>query len=205
MTTTPTRMLIARAASSAAGTSKGAVVLGGPEVACVAKASEVKDLAVAGGFDVALVYSDLPGLDPEHPVEAALAVSGGRPVVLVHVPMTRAFAVFALSAGIAAVMSPDMPEEAMFHVLQLVAAGQRFAPAELLLPDMAVPQAVPVLSLRETQVLEGLMAGSTNKTIARAMGLSEPTVKLHLKTLCDKLGAANRTQAALLARDLGLT
>ena len=60
------------------------------------------------------------------------------------------------------------------------------------------------LSKRELQVLQGLTEGKSNKEIARDLDVQEPTVKLHMKTLYRKIGASNRTQAALLARDAGL-
>ena len=60
------------------------------------------------------------------------------------------------------------------------------------------------LSPREREVLAGLARGQSNKEIARALDLREVTVKLHMQRLSRKLGARNRTHAALLARDLGL-
>lgn len=60
------------------------------------------------------------------------------------------------------------------------------------------------LTEREQQVLKGLTKGKSNKEIARDLDLSEPTIKLHVKTLYRKVGASNRTQAALIAREAGL-
>jgi DNA-binding NarL/FixJ family response regulator len=50
-------------------------------------------------------------------------------------------------------------------------------------------------------VLRGICAGQSNKEIARVLDLQEVTVKLHVKTMSRKLGAKNRTHAAMLARD----
>ena len=60
------------------------------------------------------------------------------------------------------------------------------------------------LTPRELQVLKGLTEGKSNKEIARDLDITEPTIKLHVKTLYRKVGAANRTQAALIAREAGL-
>ena len=60
------------------------------------------------------------------------------------------------------------------------------------------------LTERELQVLKGLTQGKSNKEIARDLDLQEPTVKLHMKTLYRKLGASNRTQAALIAKESGI-
>ena len=53
------------------------------------------------------------------------------------------------------------------------------------------------LSDREEQILRRLVAGAPNKIIARDLGITEGTVKVHVKSLLRKLGAANRTQAAI--------
>ena len=50
-------------------------------------------------------------------------------------------------------------------------------------------------------MLAGLCAGQANKEIARDLALREPTIKLHVKLICRKLGARNRTHAAMIARE----
>ena len=60
------------------------------------------------------------------------------------------------------------------------------------------------LTPRQSEVLEQLTLGLSNKEIARALGLLESTVKVHVKTILKKLAASNRTQAAMMARDMGL-
>jgi DNA-binding CsgD family transcriptional regulator len=52
------------------------------------------------------------------------------------------------------------------------------------------------LTTRERQVLELVAVGAANQRIARALGMSEHTVKFHLSSIFRKLGATNRTQAA---------
>lgn len=59
------------------------------------------------------------------------------------------------------------------------------------------------LTTREKQVLSHLVQGQTNKDIARALDLQVVTVKLHVRGICRKIGAKNRTQAALLAQENG--
>ncbi|HEV7653166.1 MAG TPA: response regulator transcription factor [Mycobacteriales bacterium] len=60
------------------------------------------------------------------------------------------------------------------------------------------------LTERELDVLRGLAGGRSNREIARALHLSEGTVKNHVSTVLAKLGARDRTQAALRASALGL-
>lgn len=60
------------------------------------------------------------------------------------------------------------------------------------------------LTKRENDVLGYLVKGATNKEIARELDLQIVTIKLHVRGICKKLGAQNRTQAALKAQELGL-
>lgn len=59
------------------------------------------------------------------------------------------------------------------------------------------------LTKRQIQVLNFLHDGLSNKQIAAQMGITEPTVKLHIHGLFHKLGATNRTQIVLKAQNLG--
>jgi DNA-binding NarL/FixJ family response regulator len=51
-------------------------------------------------------------------------------------------------------------------------------------------------------VIEHLVLGKTNKEIADTLGLQVVTIKLYVRGICQKLGAQNRTQAALMLKDL---
>ncbi|HST67482.1 MAG TPA: response regulator transcription factor [Mycobacteriales bacterium] len=75
------------------------------------------------------------------------------------------------------------------------------------MPDRAEPPRQPLvdpLTDRELEVLRHLAAGRSNREIARAVFLSEGTVKNHVTSILAKLGARDRTQAALRASALGL-
>lgn len=60
------------------------------------------------------------------------------------------------------------------------------------------------LTNREREVLSFLADGVSNKEIASALNLQIVTVKLHVRGVCRKLGVSNRTQAALMAREMGI-
>jgi two-component system response regulator FixJ len=62
-------------------------------------------------------------------------------------------------------------------------------------------QAVERLSRRERQILQGLLAGLSNKAIARRLGISLHTVKFHVESLFRKLGARTRTEALAKASE----
>lgn len=60
------------------------------------------------------------------------------------------------------------------------------------------------LSRREIQILACLLAGQSNKSIARKLDITESTVKMHFKNVMRKIGAQNRTQAAVWAIQRGI-
>jgi two-component system, NarL family, nitrate/nitrite response regulator NarL len=59
------------------------------------------------------------------------------------------------------------------------------------------------LSPREQEILQALVTGASNKLIAIKLGITEATVKVHLKTLLRKIDVSNRTQAAIWAMNNG--
>jgi DNA-binding NarL/FixJ family response regulator len=65
--------------------------------------------------------------------------------------------------------------------------------------DLPTTAALPALSERERQIIDGLIKGQSNKTIARAFGITEATVKVHMKAILRKVPCSNRTQVAIWA------
>jgi len=61
------------------------------------------------------------------------------------------------------------------------------------------------LSKQELRILQGLANGDPNKVIAHHLGITEATVKVHVKTILRKLGTTNRTKAAIFAITQGIS
>ena len=98
----------------------------------------------------------------------------------------------------------------LIQSLQLILLGEKVFPTTLasMLLDMtaAGPQhSVRGLSPREREILQLLVTGASNKLIATRLGITEATVKVHLKTLLRKIDVNNRTQAAIWAMNNGFT
>jgi DNA-binding NarL/FixJ family response regulator len=93
-----------------------------------------------------------------------------------------------------------------FAAIQFITAGGVFAPLDLLLtkrPDPTVEAAQrSQLTPRQSAVLNQLQQGKANKIIAHELGMSESTVKVHVRNIMRKTGATNRTQAAYKAQKL---
>jgi two-component system nitrate/nitrite response regulator NarL len=104
------------------------------------------------------------------------------------------------------ILTYDLSGEAFLRSLRLICAGERVFPRDLApgrrLPPPLDSKARPDsnrLSPREREVLSHLLVGHANKVIARQLGTSEATVKVHLKNLLRKIKVDNRTQAAIWA------
>lgn len=163
-------------------------------------------IEAAGPFDLVLLDYGMPGMDGLSGLARAISLNGGRPVAIVSGAASPAVAREALDAGAAGFLPKTMAATSLVHAVRFMLAGETYAPVAFL--TAAEPEAAPRgggrLSEREGQVLGGLCRGLSNKEIARELDLQEVTIKLHVKTLCRKLDARNRTQAAMIAKEEGL-
>lgn len=119
----------------------------------------------------------------------------------------------ALDLGVQGYLPKSATPEVLEAVLRLVLAGGTYLPhssADLAQnhgPTQAYTQHSPAfanLTERQRLVLAHVSKGQSNKEIARDLSISPATVKAHLAHIMSALGAANRTQASVRARDLGL-
>lgn len=166
--------------------------------------NEVVEMLSSSTYDVALVDYNLTGMNGLEGLARAVAASRGAAVALLSQSNSAELAEAAMDLGARGFVPKRMAARAMVSAVRLMARGEKFAPMGLLKPDRAPGAALGTLTLRETTVLRGLCEGKSNKEIARDLALQEVTVKLHVKTLSRKLGAKNRTHAAMIARSGGL-
>jgi DNA-binding NarL/FixJ family response regulator len=163
-------------------------------------------------FSVSSLASEERGL-PECVAAMRLAMPG-LPVVALAEDAKAEDILLALGRGLSGYILTTIEGRHLAMALHFVANGGIYVPAEPLLrgldlgsasaPPVDVAQAaakVPSSSLtpRESAVLGLLREGMSNKQVARALGLREPTVKVHVHNVLLKLGVTNRTQLALLA------
>lgn len=125
----------------------------------------------------------------------------------------------ALDIGAAGFITKSATAEVMLSALRLVLAGGIYVPPDMLrenAPATAEPRAqasgvtrspgsLPAgLTNRQLEVLGCICQGKSNKHIARELDMAGNTVKTHVAAIFRTLGVDNRTQAALVARELGL-
>jgi two-component system, NarL family, nitrate/nitrite response regulator NarL len=117
----------------------------------------------------------------------------------------------ALAAGAAGFLLKETDPAVVVGALHTVARGGLVVGPHLDRRDLisskeagAAPGPFARLSPRELQIVAQLAEGASNASIARRLGLAEKTVRNQVSTILTKIGAADRVQAALLARDHGL-
>ncbi|WP_394152900.1 response regulator transcription factor [Loktanella salsilacus] len=157
-------------------------------------------------YDLVLLDYNMPGMNGLDGLRKAIGLKGGQRVALISGEATRQIAEDALEAGAAGFVPKSLPAKSLVNAVKFMAMGEQYAPIDFMtaVEDVTANPMAEKLTNRELQVLKGLTEGKSNKEIARDLDVLEPTVKLHVKTLYRKIGAANRTQAAMLAREAGL-
>jgi two-component system, NarL family, response regulator YdfI len=169
--------------------------------------------AQARAFQPDVIVADLDRPDSQSMATvSAVGGSGAAVVTLVDAP-SPAWTAHALRAGVRAILPRDVPAEEIFAAIRSAHAG-------LVLMDAAVTQdlaghlhveppdsaseAFDELTTREIEVLRMLADGLGNKQIAAGLGISNHTVKFHISSILDKLGASSRTEAVTLGIRMGL-
>jgi len=170
------------------------------EVVTVESVDEAVEAArMSGSFDLVLLDYQMPGMDGLAGLARMKDANDGRPVAILSGTASPTIANEAINAGAAGFVPKTMGAKSIVSAINLMSGGEIFVPFDFMQQSEA--RTVANLTERETEVLRGLAEGRSNKEIARELELQEVTIKLHVKTLCRKLGARNRTQAAMIAKD----
>jgi two-component system NarL family response regulator len=104
----------------------------------------------------------------------------------------------ALLAGAQSFLTKDTPNDDLISAIRAVHSGQNYLPTSVA-AELNVHSARPSLTAREIEILRLIVQGMSNKEIAYAVGIANYTVYNHVKSILEKLGVADRTQAATAA------
>jgi DNA-binding NarL/FixJ family response regulator len=134
-------------------------------------------------------------------IEAISAIRNQWPTARIIVLTTYGGDVQALrafKAGASGYLLKSMLRTELIDTIRLVHAGHRRIPQEIAV-EMAEHVGDDGLTERELETLSSVARGNSNKTIAENLGISEHTVKGHLKSILSKLDASDRTHAVMIA------
>lgn len=190
----------------------GVVTLGWPD-AEIAQAADFPSAWAAAAAQPALIVSDLimPGAGPLDGVRGLATAAPDTPILVVTGNDDDALLLDLFNLGVAGFAPKTSRSLVIEAAIRLILAGGRYLPPRL--GEIAARQgarSTPLaevaarLTQRQIDVLRMIGAGQTNKTIARVLDLSPATIKTHAAAALAALGASNRTEAVLKAREMGL-
>jgi DNA-binding NarL/FixJ family response regulator len=109
----------------------------------------------------------------------------------------------ALEAGASGYLLKSGPRTDVLEAIRAVHGGRRYIPSAIAV-EIAEHRGDHELTARELAVLQRVAAGRSNKTAADELGISEETVKTHMKSILAKLAASDRTHAVTIATKRGI-
>lgn len=170
-------------------------------------------LANGADLDLALVDLHMPGSDGARTIARWRREFPAVPLVILSATEDAALVRELIALGVSGFVPKSDAAAVMLQAIRLILAGGTYAPLRFLsngsAGDVDAPAATAPAGLgltpRQMEVLGQLARGLPNKSIARELGLSEATVKVHLLAIFRVLNSRNRTEAVVAAqRRLGL-
>lgn len=196
----------------------GAVQMGWPE----AQITQAEDFTAAWKLaeaepDLVIVDLVMPGANPKAGIAGIVAASPKSRILVVTGTQDDRLLLDLLDMGVAGFAPKTSSSAIIDAAIRLILAGGRYLPPRI--GDIAAARleagSAPAihdpgiavaerLSERQLDVLRLVAKGQSNKEIGRALALAPSTVKTHLTQVLNVLGASNRTDASIKARQLDL-
>ena len=153
--------------------------------------------------DVTLMDLRLPGLNGADTIQAIRQEFRDARFVMLSTYVCDEEVYGALQAGAMAYLVKSVQRDELMTAIRKAAAGHRHIPPEVA-ARLADRVARSQLSAREIEVLRLLVSGRRNREIAGTLEITEGTVKLHVSSILEKLGADDRTEAVTVALQRGI-
>lgn len=166
--------------------------------------------------DVILLDIKMPGMSGIETLEKLRASNAKMPILMLTMSRDDADLRAALRGGAEGYLLKDMDPEDLVPALEAALRGDNVIAKEMVGTLARIVQgqgselsrhsAAPLADLtpREMEILRHVAEGQSNKMIARALNITDGTVKLHVKAILRKLGVHSRVEAAVIAVEQGL-
>ncbi len=176
-------------------------------VGAAGSAEDALPLVAGQKPDIVLLDLELPGVGGLDAIPALLAAHPPSRILILTAYDTDERVMGALRAGARGYLLKGASLEEIARAIRAVHAGESYLEpriASKVVAELGPRKRPTALSRREREVLRLVAEGHANKQIARALGITERTVKFHVTSILNKLGAENRAQAVALAGRRGL-
>ncbi|KJS17944.1 MAG: chemotaxis protein CheY [Peptococcaceae bacterium BRH_c4b] len=185
-----------------------------PDIKIIGEAANGEEAitqALSKNPDIILMDINMPGISGVEACQTIKLKIPGTGIIGLTIHDQEEYLIEFIRAGASAYILKDVSPDQLVRTIRDVARGESFIPPKLITkifkelnrladsPLGAQRKDGELLTPREVEVLKLLARGETNKTIARALYISEKTVKNHLYRIFQKIEVEDRTQAALYA------
>lgn len=148
--------------------------------------------------DVIIMDLMMPGMDGTEATRRIISNQSDAKILILTTFGTADGIAHALQAGARGAVLKSTDFSDLVDAIRTVAHGKEYISADIKEIIAAEPP-IPPLSARQSEILESIIKGLTNKEIAYNLGISLPVVKEHVSGLFAKIGATNRSEAAAIA------
>lgn len=183
-------------------------------IAAASTGQEGLDIVDETNPDVILLDMRMPDMDGLEVLKKLRAAGVTVPISMLTTSNEERDLVESLRNGAQGYLLKDMDPEELVAALHNIVKGETVVAPQLAGTLARVLQGnsdeteprTPLSDLtpRETEIIEHLAIGQSNKVIARELGITDGTVKLHVKAILRKLGVSSRVEAAVIAVEQGL-
>ena len=178
---------------------------GGFETSCCYDLESLLKLLGRDKFDVVLLDLKMPGMSGLDSVAQVVRAARDGYVVLFTGQVDRHVLDKALELGVRGLIAKTMPLRSLGSIIELISSGLIFVPVGADFPGSTTDlENNHGLNDKELYVLRLAADGMTNKEIGREMDATEVIIKMHMRSICRKLGARNRAHAAIISRERSL-
>ena len=178
------------------------------QVKHILEATSVKEalkISVEPKIDVILLDLEMPQINGIDGISLLSDRFIDTPIIILSAEVNEILIKEAEYRGAAGFLHKSANYDEILRAIHYVMEGKSFhAVMNGKLPEPPSSEQLVTLTPRQKEVLAAMAKGLSNKVIARQLGMSENTVRVHVSAILSELGASNRTEATLIAQRRGL-